>query len=441
MDNSTIAAIATPAGKGGIAVVRISGEKAHECLDRVFGKKNMEMRKMYYGGVYDGDTLLDKCLCVKFDKGASYTGEKTAEIQCHGGYACAQDILEAVLKSGARMAENGEFTRRAFLSGRIDLSQAEAVGDMIEAETKSASRAAARLLSGALGEKIFAFQDTIKELLTEIEAGIDYPEEMDEEITRQDIRTKCGEMLKETGELVSGYNRGRITKDGLKVALIGKPNAGKSSLLNFLCGCERAIVTPIAGTTRDTLHEVLDFAGVKVHLYDTAGIRESRDEIEQAGVERSKLTAKDSDAVLCVVDSTEPVDFSWLNIDELKDKRGLFVFNKTDIKKAEETVLPLSWKRADISAVTGVGTEKITDFIENLARESDCSTVLSITSARHCEALLGAEKSLEAAKNCDELDMASIDLTNAWTELGVITGQTVTDDIIDNIFKKFCVGK
>ena len=441
MDNSTIAAIATPAGKGGIAVVRISGEKAHECLDRVFGKENMEMRKMYYGGVYDGDTLLDKCLCVKFDKGASYTGEKTAEIQCHGGYACAQDILDAVLKAGARMAENGEFTRRAFLSGRIDLSQAEAVGDMIEAETKSASRAAARLLSGALGEKIFSFQDTIKELLTEIEAGIDYPDEMDEEITRQTVSSKCNKMLDEIGELTRGYQRGRITRDGLKIALIGKPNAGKSSLLNFLCGCERAIVTPIAGTTRDTLHEVLDFAGVKVHLYDTAGIRESQDEIEQAGVERSKMTAKDSDAVICITDAAEQIDFSWLNTEELEGKQGLFVFNKTDIKIAEETTLPLPWARADVSITAGEGTAKITDFIENLAKENDCSSALSITSSRHYEALLNAEKSLKAAKECDELDMMSIDLTNAWLDLGTITGQTVTDDIIDNIFKKFCVGK
>lgn len=441
MDNSTIAATATPAGKGGVAIVRISGENAHVCLDKVFKKENMEMRKMYYGGVYDGETLLDKCLCVKFDKGASYTGEKTAEIQCHGGYACAQDILGAVLKSGARMAENGEFTRRAFLSGRIDLSQAEAVGDMIEAETKSASRAAARLLSGALGEKIRAFQDIIKELLTEIEAGIDYPEEMDEELTRHDLDGKCAEMLKEIEELADGYERGRITKDGLKIAIIGKPNAGKSSLLNVLCGCERAIVTPIAGTTRDTLHEVLDFSGVKVHLYDTAGIRESADEIEQAGVERSRLTAKDSDAVLCIIDSGESTDFSWLDINELKDKRGLFVFNKSDIKKAEQTELPLLWESAEVSAVTGEGIEKITGFIEKLARESDCSTSLSITSSRHYEALSEAKKALTACRECEELDMASIDLTNAWTALGVITGQTVTDDIIDNIFKKFCVGK
>ncbi len=437
----TIAAIATPIGKGGVAIIRISGDKAHACLDKVFFKENMEMRKMYYGGVYDKDTLIDKCLCVKFDKNASYTGEETAEIQCHGGYASARDILETVLKNGARMAESGEFTKRAFMNGKIDLSQAEAVGDIIDADTKSASRAAARLLSGALGEKINSFQDSIKELLTAIEAGIDYPDEIDEQHTTNTIKNEVSKMLPEIDALISGYRRGRITKEGLKVCLAGQPNAGKSSLLNTLCGYDRAIVTPIAGTTRDTLHEILEFEGVKVHLYDTAGIRESDDIIEKAGVEKSQMTLEESDIVLLVIDSNKKEDFSWLNLDRIKDKKGLFVFNKCDVAKREEIKLPLNWETAEISALTGQDVDKIIDFIKNEAKENDASTSLTLTSARHYDALLSARESLNNCLEDMPPDILSIDLTSAWQQLGIITGQTVTEDIVNNIFEKFCVGK
>ena len=437
----TIAAIATPAGKGGVAIIRISGDGAHASLDKVFKKQNMEMRKMYYGGVYDGETLIDKCLCVKFDKNASFTGEETAEIQCHGGYASARDILETVLKNGAKMAASGEFTRRAFMNGKIDLSQAEAVGDIIEADTKNASRAAARLLSGALGQKITSFQDQLKELLTEIEAGIDYPDEIDEQHTSATIQAVVENMLPEIEKLISGYNQGRITKEGLKVCLLGKPNAGNSSLLNAICGYERAIVTDIAGTTRDTLHEILDIEGLRVHLFDTAGIRESEDIIEVQGVKRSNLTAQESDVILLVLDLSEELDLSFVDFDLLKDKKGLFVLNKTDIKKEESVVLPSMFDRVEISCKTGEGIDKVIDFIKSVAKENDVTDQLTVTSARHYEALVNAKNSLLNCLNELPPDILSIDLTSAWSELGVITGQTVTEDIVNNIFEKFCVGK
>lgn len=439
--NETIAAIATPAGKGGVAIIRISGPEAHANLKKIFFKEPMEMRKMYFGGVYDEGVLLDQCLCVLFEEGASYTGEQTAEIHCHGGYASARDILNCVLKNGARLAQSGEFTKRAFLNGRIDLSQAEAVGDMIEADTQNASRAAARLLSGELGKKISGFQDELKELLTEIEAGIDYPDEIDEQHTAETIRQRVGQMLPEIDRLLASYTRGRLMKDGLNVCIIGKPNAGKSSLLNALCGWERAIVTPVPGTTRDTLHEVLEFSGVKVHVFDTAGIRQSEDTVEKAGIERSYITAQESDVILCIIDASEKEDFSWLAGQDLDEKQGMFLFNKSDIAPMPQIELPFAWPQAALSVKTGDGLASIIEFLERCAMESTSASALTIMSLRHFEALSAARNALAGCLEEAPPDILSIELTEAWMQLGTITGQNVTEDIVNHIFEKFCVGK
>lgn len=437
----TIAAIATPVGKGGISIVRISGEKAHQCLDRIFKKENMEYRKMYYGAVCDGEVILDKCLCVKFEAGQSFTGEPTSEIQCHGGYAAARDILAVCLKNGARLAQSGEFTKRAFINGKIDLSQAEAVGDMIDADTSASLRAAARLLSGELGKRIAEFQDQITEFITLIEAAIDYPDEIDQEVTAESIRTEVKKMIPQIHSLVSGYSQGRITKDGLKVCILGKPNAGKSSVLNYLCGENRAIVTSIAGTTRDTIHEVLELSGVKVHIYDTAGIRESDDIVEQAGVQRSVMTAEESDIVLLVSDVSEKDSFDFVDLETIRNKDGIVLLNKCDISK-NKLAPSLNWKSIYVSALTGEGMDQVLDFLNERAKGSDCSSHLAITSARHAEALKNAENELNQCLDEDiSPDLMTVNLTEAWQYLGLLTGKTVTDDIINNIFEKFCVGK
>lgn len=449
MINDTIAAVATPPGKGGVAILRISGPGAHEALRALFSRRGeMEMRKMYLGDIIDKGTVLDRCLAVLFPENGSFTGERVAEIHCHGGFAAAQDILEAVLQQNVRPAQPGEFTRRAFLNGRIELSQAEAIGEMIDAQSRSAARAAAHLLSGELGRRAYTFQEKIKELLAAIEAGIDYPDEIEEELTRKQLEEGISALLREVGELADSHRKGKITREGLMVCLAGPPNAGKSSLLNALCGFDRAIVTPIAGTTRDVLHEIIDMNGMAVHLYDTAGLRESGDMVEQAGVDRSFAQMEKSDVILYLLDASFPLsDTAKAQLQALQNKTGALLLNKSDLPSVidgEEMQKLLSWPVFSISAETGEGIPRVYAFLQKQASGNDTAAMLAITSQRHFQALLAAKRALENALQAAgelPLDCVTIDLSEAWTALGEITGETVNEEIIDHIFAKFCVGK
>ena len=437
-----IAAIATPRGKGGVAIVRISGEGSVSLASKLFSPWSApKPRYMYYGQMLYGTTVVDKGLAVWFEKGRSFTGEETVELHCHGGERVTSLMLEAAIEAGARPAEAGEFTKRAFLNGMIDLSGAEAVGDMIEADSKAAVLQAGRALSGGLGSKISGFQQKITDMLASIEASIDYPDEVSEQYTRESIAESISELKAELEELIATYKHGRVRKEGISVCIMGRPNAGKSSLLNRLCGRERAIVTTIEGTTRDVLHETVEMGSVAVHLYDTAGLRQSDDCIERIGMDMAREQARIADLVLYLVDAScgiQPDDEQELQgIRELGVKCQR-VFNKCDLSGSVDC----SEGDICISAKSGEGVDKLRERIISCAG-SDTDTI-AIASLRHLQALKGASLALTDAYSAAEdmpLDCVAIDLHRCWDELGQITGQTVNEDIISRIFEKFCVGK
>lgn len=448
--SDTIAAIATPPGKGGIAIVRISGEMAPKIMRELFSPlpDEIKYRHMYYGKVMHEGVLIDKPLCVLFGKGSSYTGEDLCEFHCHGGYVVANEILAAAISLGARPAQNGEFTKRAFLNGRLDLSEAEAVCDIINAESSAAAHSAALALSGVLARQIKDYQNTLLDLLALIDALIDYPEEIDEDTTREELRQRIQGLAQELAALTDTYKSGRILRDGLHVCIAGLPNAGKSSLLNVLSGRDSAIVTPIAGTTRDILHEIIEINSLAVHLYDTAGLRESGDQIEQIGIERAYSLAEKADAILYLIDASQGV----LSEDEkeiaklCKVNRNIYiVFNKTDLSKDSPPREGFEdFRVLNISTVTKEGINELRQLIFNLAGVKDIGAHMFITNERHYNALCSAQKSLQSAYMAAEelpIDCVAVDLRQAWQFIGELTGETVTEDIIDRIFENFCVGK
>ena len=435
-----IAAIATPKGKGGVAIVRISGEGSCELARGLFSPWNSpKARYMYYGSLLFEGKEIDRGLAVYFEQGHSFTGEETVELHCHGGERVSALVLEGAIKAGARPAQAGEFTKRAFLNGMIDLSGAEAVGDMIDAESKAAVMLAGQSLSGGLGEMIRDFQSDITDILASIEVGIDYPDEVSEQYTRSSIISTLEQILKRIDGLIDTYQYGRVRKEGITVCIMGRPNAGKSSLLNRLCGRESAIVTDIEGTTRDLLHETVEMDGVAVHLYDTAGLRQSGDVIEQIGIERARKQAQNADIVLYLIDgsaeesSEDAKELKWLEDSGINHCK---VINKTDISPRDG---------ADgicISALEGAGVEKVRALIVECAGKA--TEGITIASLRHIHALERARTAFSdalAAAEVMPLDCVSIDVHNGWEALGEITGETVNEDIIDRIFAKFCVGK
>jgi len=428
---ATIAAIATPPGTGGIAIIRISGENALSVTRAVFPIDADNPRKLTLGNVTAGGRTIDKALGVYFRCPDSYTGEDVCELHLHGGRVIARTVLSALTDAGARMAEPGEFTRRAFMNGKIDLSGAEAVQQSIMALSERGANVSANQLSGGVAEKVQALRDGIMKVTAALMAGIEYPEE-DLGIADTE-RVHVLALADEARQLKETYHSGRILREGLRVALLGAPNAGKSSLLNAILGEDRAIVTAIPGTTRDVLEEYCEFDGVPIVFMDTAGIRESEDVVESIGIERSRKAAEKADVLLVLIDGAAADDATGREVSEYAKSLGkpvIEITTKADIAEG------------DVSAKTGEGIEEL---LSRLTKAAELSLEgVMISSERQRNALLRAEQALTNAADTlsmGELDCASIDLEEALYALGEITGESVTEDIIDRIFSDFCLGK
>lgn len=453
----TIAAIATAVGKSGIGIVRISGEEAFSVLRRIFRKNKggewseKDSYRAHYGYLYDGEELIDEVLVLVMRGPHSYTAEDTVEIDCHGGVLMVRRILETVLKYGARPAEPGEFTKRAFLNGRIDLSQAEAVMDAINAETEYARKNSISQLKGKLSKRVRRLREAILYEMAFIESALDDPEHISLEGYPEKLEDRLDDMIKEVKELLDSSDRGRVLTEGVKTVIVGKPNAGKSSLMNLLAGEERAIVTEIAGTTRDTLQEHIQLKGISLNLIDTAGIRDTEDIVEQIGVSRARRALEEADLILYVADASVPLDENDAQIIRLiQGKKAVVVLNKTDLeavveKGTLEDQTGLRVIRASVKEETGM--EELEEAIKSMFYdgEVDGNDPLYLTNLRHKRALTESCDSLMMVKNSIKEglpeDFYSIDLMDAYEKLGSITGESVEDDLVNEIFRKFCTGK
>lgn len=455
--NDTIAAISTGMTNSGIGVVRISGEDAVKVADRIFrkpnGRKLSEEKTftIHYGHIYDENELIDEVLVMLMRGPRSYTAEDTVEIDCHGGVLVMRKILETVVKNGARLAEPGEFTKRAFLNGRIDLSQAEAVIDVINAKNDYALKSSVNQLNGAMSRKVKELREKLIYEIAFIESALDDPEHISLEGYPEILHERLIPIKQEIEKLLATADNGRVVREGVKTVILGKPNAGKSSLMNVLVGEERAIVTDVAGTTRDTLEENIRLHGISLNIIDTAGIRDTDDVVEKIGVDKARQIADDADLIIYVVDGSRPLDENDREIMELiRGRKAIVLLNKTDLemlvteKELEErtgqTVIPVSAKE-----------QKGIDVLEERIRELffsgkiDFNDEVMITNIRHktalreaYDSLLLVEKSIE-----DQMpeDFFSIDLMNAYEELGTIVGEALEDDLVNEIFSKFCMGK
>ncbi len=454
----TIAAISSAAGNSGIGIIRVSGEESIEIVNRIFkmpkedkSLTDMDTHTVHFGHIIDGDKTLDQVLVIVMKNPHSYTGEDTVEIDCHGGMLILKKVLDLVLKNGARTAEPGEFTKRAFLNGKIDLSQAEAVMDLINSKNDFALNSSIEQLKGKVSEEIKNIRSDILYHIAFIESALDDPEH----ISLEGYEKQIGEMLNinigKIKHLVDTFDNGRIMKEGIKTVILGKPNAGKSSLLNLMLGEDRAIVTDIEGTTRDTLEENINFNGLSLKIIDTAGIRDTEDLVEQIGVSKAKEIAKDGDLIIFVVDGSRPLDENDKEIIEIiKDKQAVILVNKSDINTVIDVENLKEMSRRDVIAFSAKTGEGI-DLLENEIRDMFYSGKVSyndqvyITNARHKEALQGAYDSLLQVKNSVEAfmpeDFYSIDLMDAYASLGLIIGESVEDDLVNEIFAKFCMGK
>ena len=441
-EKDTIAAIATSQGEGGIAIVRMSGERAGEILQKAFrpGKKGKPVHaKMTYGCVKDenGETL-DEVMAVMFYAPRSYTREDVAEIHCHGGRVCASGVLSLLLRLGARAAEPGEFTRRAFLNGRIDLSEAEAVMSLIGAKSQAARRASIRQLKGGVSSRVGQAREALLSLMALIDASTDFPEEVDEDAAAQTVLSRAEE-VKRTLEECSDPRCARILREGASVVIAGRPNVGKSSLMNAMLACERAIVTDIPGTTRDILTENVELGGVRVTLSDTAGIRETGDPIEKMGVERARDALKNADCVLLVLDASGETNGEDRSLLKDADERYIVAWNKCDLNKDFSPEIGVR-----VSAKTGEGIREVSSRIREIAGQ-DAFSEDQMTLPRHIECAQRAVSALSRAQDAIHggvpLDFAAADLREALDALGDITGETMNESVIDRVFADFCVGK
>ena len=436
----TITAIATPIGTGGVGVIRISGDRSFEIIEKIFSKHNLEVGKISHGWILDNGKKIDEVILLPFKNPHSYTGEDVIEIHCHGGINVVRNILEVVLKNGARMAERGEFTKRAFLNKKMDLSQAEAVADLIHAKTRDFAKQSAKNLSGVLGAKIKEIRTDIFNVLSKIIAGIDFPEDVAEP-EYDYIISEFEKALEKINKILASANSSNIMRQGIKIAIVGKPNVGKSSLFNTLLNVERAIVTDIAGTTRDVLTETLDW-DVAITLVDTAGIRDNEEvgKVEEIGIEYSKQSADEADLVLFLYDANKGMnDDDKAILDLIKDKNHIIVANKADLvqERNPETFY--------LSTVTKEGLEELKEKIKKEAYNFSLEDTEFVTNNRQQDCLVKCRESLtqalEASKIHQLQDLISIDLKSALLYLDEITGEVITDDILNNIFDHFCIGK
>lgn len=454
----TIAAISTAMSASGIGIVRISGDEAMDVISRIYRSKNgrknireVQSHTIHYGFIYDGEDVVDEVLVMIMRGPHTYTGEDTVEIDCHGGVYAMKKVLETVLKNGAVIAEPGEFTKRAFLNGRLDLSQAEAVMDVIQARNSMALKSSVEQLKGSVQRAVKEIRSRLLYQIAYIESALDDPEHYDLEGYPQELAKIVDKEAGEITDLLKTADDGRMIQEGIKTVILGKPNAGKSSLLNFLVGEDRAIVTEIEGTTRDILEEYISLNGITLRVIDTAGIRETEDIVEKIGVGKAKQMAEDADLILYVVDSSRPLDDNDEDIIELlSGRKSIVIYNKTDLepvvnmaKLQERTGNPV----IPVSIVEEKGIRRLEEEIKNMFFKGELSfnDEVYITNARHKAALEEAKESLKLVKNSIDMGMAedffSIDLMNAYESLGRIVGESVGEDLVNEIFSKFCTGK
>lgn len=458
--DDTIAALATAMGASGIGIIRISGKDSMKILAEIFHPKNKKKNMMevnshtiHYGHIYDGDEMADEVLVMVMKGPHTYTGEDTVEIDCHGGILALRKVLETAVKHGARPAEPGEFTKRAFLNGKMDLSKAEAVMDVINARNEYALKSSLSQLKGSLESEIKNIRENLIYHIAFIESALDDPEHVSIDGYGDSLYESVEKEEKRIEKLISSFDEGKLIQEGIKTVIVGKPNAGKSSLLNVLVKEERAIVTDIAGTTRDVLEENIMLNGISLKITDTAGIRKTDDVVEKIGVEKARQYAKEADLILYVADSSRPLDendYDIISLIKEEKKKAIVLLNKSDLNgniKKENITEKIEVPVIEISALEETGIEKLEKCMKDMFFNGDISfnDEIYITNIRHKNALEEARKSLDLVKVSieDQMpeDFFSIDLMGAYEALGSITGESLGEDLVNEIFSKFCTGK